>query len=284
MTGSALTPTRLRALAPLTVWGISPVELVTIAASAGYDAVGVKIFSSMRDAMTFPMAPGSPLMRETRARLADTGITVWDVETFLIASDRQVRSLLPMLEIAAELGAKHLLCGSTVSDRNEGAEKFAELCDIAAPLGLTANLEFFAPWVGAPDLPSALETVSASGRSNGKVLVDTLHAFRTGVSRDDLQRLPADRVAYTQICDARQMAPPDLEGRVQEAMEQRLLPGEGAIPLVEMLSVLPPRLPVSVEVPRQARMTVEQAQIHAREALVATDRVLALVEEVARLR
>lgn len=272
-------PSRLRVLAPLTTWGISPVELVTVAAAAGYDAVGIKIYSSMQGSMTFPMAPGSPLLREIRARLADTGLSVWDVETFLITPDQPVRTLLPLLETAAALGARHMLCGSMITDPQEGAARFAELCDLAAPLGLSANLEFFAPWTGSSDLPSALATVSAAGRANGKVLIDTLHAWRTGVTTEALRALPAERLAYAQICDAPQAAPTDLAARVREAMEQRLLPGEGSIPLVEMLRALPPLLPVSVEVPRQSSMTLEQAQVHARAALAATDRILRLAGE-----
>ena len=280
MNAAAHPSPRLRALAPLTTWGISPVELVTVAAAAGYDAVGIKIYSSMQGAMTFPMAPGSPMMREIRSRLADSGLVVWDVETFLIAPGSPVQSLLPLMETAAELGARHLLCGSTIADQQEGAAKFAELCDMAAPLGLTANLEFFAPWIGAPDLPSALATVTAADRANGKVLIDTLHAWRTGVSTQALRALPKGRLAYAQLCDAPQAAPADLEGRVREAMEGRLLPGEGSIPLVDMLRALPPGLPVAVEVPRQAGMTLEQAHAHAKAAIAATDRVLRLVDDV----
>ncbi len=270
---------RLRVLAPLTVWGISPVELISVAAAAGYDAVGIKIYSSMQGAMTFPVAPGSRLAQDIRARLADTGLTVWDVETFLISPDSPVKSLLPLLEAAAAIGARHLLCGSVIRNPQEGAAKFAELCDLAAPLGLTANLEFFSPWIGASDLPSALATVSAANRANGKVLLDTLHCWRTGVSTQALCAVPTERLAYAQVCDAPQAAPATPEDRVREAMEGRLLPGEGDIPLVDMLRALPPGLPVSVEVPRQAHMNLEQAHVHAKAALAATDQILRLVDD-----
>lgn len=278
-TSRSLPQRRLRALAPLTVWGISPVELISVAAAAGYDAVGIKIYSSMQGATTFPVTPGSSLANDIRARLVDSGLSVWDVETFLISPDSPVKSLMPLLEAAAAIGAKHLLCGSAIRDPQEGAAKFAELCDLALPFGLTPNLEFFSPWIGAPDLPSALATVSTANRSNGKVLIDTLHAWRTGVDIHALGAVPVERLAYAQVCDAPHAAPPNLEDRVREAMEGRLLPGEGGIPLVDMLRALPPGLPVSVEVPRQAHMNLEQAHVHAKAALVATDRILRLVDD-----
>ena len=272
------TSSRLRILAPLTVWGISPVDLVRVAASSGYDAVGIKIYSAMQAAMPFPLTPGSALMRELQAALADTGLTVWDVETFLLEPQRPVRELQPLLDIAAHLSARHLLCGSMITDPQQGAEHFAELCDLAAPLELSANLEFFVSWPGASDLPGALATVVAADRPNGKLLIDTLHAWRSHVSPQMLQALPAERLGYVQICDAASTPPPDLAARVREAMEQRLLPGTGSIPLVAMLQALPRHLPVSVEVPCQPHMTLAQAHAHASAALQATDRVLQLAD------
>jgi len=58
-------------------------------------------------------------------------------------------------------------------------------------------------------------------------------------------------VAYVQICDAgpdRPVAPPDL---MTEARGNRLLPGEGALPLDAMLDALPESLPIGIEAPTQ---------------------------------
>ena len=51
------------------------------------------------------MAPGSPMSRETLARLSDTGLTVRDVEFLQIQPDTGPDDWMPALEAGAALGA-----------------------------------------------------------------------------------------------------------------------------------------------------------------------------------
>ena len=57
----------------------------------------------------FPLAGSEPLIREVLAKLADTGITVLDVETVWIGPDFDVARLRPALETGQRLGAGDLL-------------------------------------------------------------------------------------------------------------------------------------------------------------------------------
>ena len=59
---------------------------------------------------------------------------------------------------------------------------------------------------------------------------------------------------YAQICDASadMPGPGDTPALIREARTGRLLPGEGALPLAELVAALPDTLPLAVEAPCQA--------------------------------
>jgi sugar phosphate isomerase/epimerase len=111
---------------------------------------------------------------------------------------------------------------------------FAALCDRAAERGLRVTLEFL-PWSDVPDVATAWEIVEGAGRANGDVCFDTWHWFRGARDLDALRTVPGGRVGAVQINDAPRAATGDL---VAETVDARLLPGEGAIPLREILGVL----------------------------------------------
>jgi sugar phosphate isomerase/epimerase len=72
---------------------------------------------------------------------------------------------------------------------------------------------------------------------------------RAGETPASLAALDPGLVAYLQICDAgaeRPALPPDL---MAEARGNRLLPGEGVLPLDAMLDALPEGLSIGVEAP-----------------------------------
>ena len=62
---------------------------------------------------------------------------------------------------------------------------------------------------------------------------------------------------------------------IHAARCERLLPGEGGIDLASLFAVLPPDLPVSVEIPNQARIASLGQEEWARQALAATRAALA---------
>jgi hypothetical protein len=76
-------------------------------------------------------------------------------------------------------------------------------------------------------------------------------------------------LTYVQLCDAPLAAPPD---PVHEARAARLLPGEGQLPLPDLLTALPDGIPVTVEAPRAADDTSPEE--FAARARLALDSVL----------
>jgi sugar phosphate isomerase/epimerase len=93
----------------------------------------------------------------------------------------------------------------------------------------------------------AADIVENSRATNGGVLIDNLHLSRSGSSVDEVSGLPLELFPYLQICDAPAARPTDFGGLLDEALNGRLCPGEGSLPIVELLQVVP-NVPLSFEV------------------------------------
>jgi hypothetical protein len=74
-----------------------------------------------------------------------------------------------------------------------------------------------------------------------------LHLSRSGSSIEDVEAMPIELFPYLQICDAPAERPTDFGGLLDEALNGRLCPGEGSLPIVELLQAVPD-VPLSFEV------------------------------------
>ena len=156
-------------------------------------------------------------------------------------------------------------------------ERFAAFCDLAAPFGLTADLEFM-PWTEVPDLASAMRVVAAASRPNGGILVDALHFDRSHSRIEDLALLPREWLHYAQLCDAPAEFSATTEALIHTARAERLFPGEGGIDLQHFVRALPQDLPISLEIPTAALARQVPADERARRALDAARKVFAIAE------
>lgn len=263
----------LLSLAYLSGHMLSPPDAVVTAAELGYDAVGLRALPAAPGGAFSPLIQDRALLAETVRRIRETGISVFDVEIVRLAPDFSPKAVEPFLDACGELGAKAVLVAGDDPEEDRLTASFARFCEAAAPYGLTANLEFM-PWTKVPDVKAALRIVERAGHANGCVLVDALHVARSATTLADLASIPAGRQTYAQICDAPAEIPDNDEGLIFTARCERLLPGEGGIDLVSMFSALPADLPVSVEIPNDARMPVLGPREWARQALAATKAVL----------
>jgi sugar phosphate isomerase/epimerase len=199
--------------------------------------------------------------RELGRRVVDAGMAVSDFEavsTWLphhrrpepADGRRRPRDAEGVCPLAAAAGARSVSVVDTTDQAvslDAAAEAFAHVCDVAADHGLDAALEFL-PWTGIPSLSSALGIVAAAGRTNGTVLVDTWHLFRSGSTLEQLVAAPASAIGSVQVNDAPASAEPDL---LDETMHRRLVPGAGAFDLVgfvRSLDAIGYEGPVGVEV------------------------------------
>jgi sugar phosphate isomerase/epimerase len=223
-------------LAALTCIELAPPDLVSAAAGAGYDCVGLRLIG----------VPGQVLppfeQRELERRLADTGLSVLDVEIFRLEPSTRVAAFESTMAIAARLKASEILVHGADPDEHRLMESFSRLCELAGKYGLHANLEPM-PWVEISTVAKARRILAGT---NGALLVDALHFFRADNTLDELRDAP---LRYMQLCDGHPGRPTEVQELIRQARGDRLFPGEGALDLRGLMGALPGDLPISVEIP-----------------------------------
>ena len=260
-------------LAHLTVLDLPPHEAVGVAARAGYSHVGVRLLPAAPGGAAYPLTEPA-LLCETQAALSDTGLGVFDLEIIRLAPDTNVAGFRGFCETGAALSAKAVLVAGDDPDEARLTDRFAAFCELAAPYGLTADIEFM-PWTEVPNLSKALRVVRNAGQPNGGVLVDALHFFRSDSHLAELATIPREWLHYAQVCDAPAETPTTHEGLIHAARAERLFPGEGDLDIVAMMRPLPRDLPVSLEIPTATLARTVGHEERARRALAAARAVLA---------
>ena len=97
-------------------------------------------------------------------------------------------------------------------------------------------------------LQQAVEMVRKTAAPNARVLVDALHLSRSGGTPADVAHVDPALFEYAQLCDAPAHVPED-DQRLRQEPSDRLLPGQGGLPLVDLVRALPPELPLAIEAP-----------------------------------
>ncbi len=255
-------------LAHLTALSLSPPQLIEAAAEAGYRYVGLRMTRVTPQEPHYPLATDPALMRTTKSRLAATGVEVLDVELARIGPDGNPRDYLRFLEAGAELGARHVITQLPDPDFARKTDRFAELCDLARPLGLTVDLEF-PSWTETPNLAEATRVLRTAAQPNAGILIDLLHFARSDSSIAELRDLPPEWFHFAHVCDAPAEVPTTQDAIIHTARFERLFPGEGGIDLAAILSVLPAGIPYALEIPHAERVAQVGAKEHARLAVTA---------------
>jgi len=215
-------------------------DSVTAAAAAGWPACGIwfdhEVWTAAHE-------------REVLRRVADSGIAVLDVEPIIVGLEPDVSERL--IVAAAGLGARFVLFTSRTGDWNAVVDRFGRACDLATEVDpeLVVVYEFL-PAFPIGTLGQALRVVEEAGRENGAVLVDNLHLARSGVTPEVLHSLDPSLFPYLQVSDAPRQSPKGSDELLHEARHARLWPGDGELPIGELLSAVS-HVPLSFEVRSQ---------------------------------
>ena len=256
----------------LTFTDTAPPVAIRAAAEAGFDACSLWIIPPA----LFP----SPLVtaqneRECAAAIAGTGIEVIALEVFDLHSMAAVDGARPFLEMGARLGGKAALAiNYSNPDRGATAEILAAFAEAASGFGLATNLE---PVAGgqSESLAEATDLIRSSGADVG-LCFDPHHLIRAGGGLSDLQAIDPALIRYVQVCDGPMPQPPEIART--EAVCERLYPGDGDFPLVDLLRVAPRDVTVGIECPSLSRTQSGASALHqAREALAKLKGLLATV-------
>ena len=240
-----------------------PEQVVASAAAAGFNAVGI-----WYDADTW-----SPQRTHKVARaLQDHQLIALDIEVVWFHPGEKIDCHDRIVDIAAEIGARNILCVSSEPDIKDTQRRFEHLCRRAEGTGIRVVLEFLS-LTTIQTLDQALEVIRAVNHPAAGILIDALHLTRNGSTAEDLAKLEPRLLPYLQLCDAK-LEPEDSssEGLIEDALYQRCLPGEGELPLTDLLKVFDNKTPISLEIrsrqlmdkfpdpSRRAKAVYEQAQ------------------------
>lgn len=266
------------AVSQLTALELSPPALLEAAAQAGLQMAGMRLIPVAPGGIAYPLMHDAALLRDTLAAIKQTGVAVSDLEIVMLRPETDVATFRPLLEAGARVGARHVLVAGYDTEESRLVSNFAAFCDLAAPYGLTGNLEFM-PWSTVPDLASAIRVAEAADRPNGGILLDPLHFARSGSRMADIARVARSRWHYWQICDAAAEHPGSTEALLDTAREERLFPGEGGLDLLGFVRAMPPDLPLSIEVPKAGLARTVPGAERIRRAADATRTLLARAAE-----
>ena len=245
-----------------------PEQVVASAAAAGFNAVGIWYDADI----------WSEQLTRTLARaLQEQHLIALDIEVVWFHPGEKIDCHDRIIDIAAEIGARNILCVSSEPDIKDTQRRFEHLCRRAEGTGIRIVLEFLS-LTTIKTLDQALEVIRAVDHRAGGILIDALHLTRNGSIAADLDKLDPQLLPYLQLCDAK-LQPDDssTEGLIDDAIYQRCLPGEGELPLTDLLNAFDHQVPVSLEIRsrqlmdqfpdpnRRAKAVYEQAQQYFRE-------------------
>lgn len=226
-------------LAAGTLPEFAPETVAESAAQAGFSSVGLMI-----DPQTWSPAA----MRRVQRALRSGGLAVLDVEVVWIpAGGRLGDAHRLIVDAAAELEARNLLVVSAEPDPLRTADALHQLCERAAPAGIRIALEFLMI-TAVRTLPEALQVIRACDHPAAALLVDALHLERAGHHPHELRPVAEELLPYAQLCDGRRHCDASHSAYLEDAVDLRSAPGEGELPLAELLESLPPACPLSLEV------------------------------------
>jgi sugar phosphate isomerase/epimerase len=189
--------------------------------------VGVRLI----DAVT----TGIPGMRQEPVQFRGRAMPRWDAAACLEINEALEA---PLLNVSHYQGDRVPLAAM--------AEAIGAVAREAGRRGVALVLEFV-PDSGIASLGEAHEIAAACGEPNCRVHLDTWHLARSGGTAADVAALPAGAIGALQLSD--RIAPPP--GAAYQPMTGRLLPGEGALPLTEIVQAAltnSPGITIEVEV------------------------------------
>ena len=146
-----------------------------------------------------------------------------------------------LASIAAECGCRDIVIVpdprpqgmSDVEVVAQSADEVRELAEVAAPFGVTLAFEFLAPAAcSVRTLALAQKIIERAARANLGIVFDTFHFFVGGSAMTEITPAATRLIRLVHIND--------VESKPREAMTDadRLLPGEGVLPLDAMLRAL----------------------------------------------
>jgi 2-keto-myo-inositol isomerase len=108
-----------------------------------------------------------------------------------------------------------------------------EMADAAGEFGISVAFEFMGfPWAAVRDVAGAWAVVQETNRPNLGVIVDTAHFYAGGSTLESLRQVNPKQLVVLHINDVENVPKPNITDG------HRLYPGEGVIPLQDILGAV----------------------------------------------
>jgi len=208
-------------LTPDARWDISVADLVAAAGGAGFSAVGMA---------------GRRADAACAAALAAAGLRCHELLGLVITADEEatLSRARRLAEAAAAVNARWVLTTFAAPLGGETRPLIGRCAAMFAEAGSGMAVEF-SPLGAVTSISAGLAVVEAAGAGRAGLMIDTWHFFRGDSTWEQLGRVPLDRIAYLQFCDA---PPPVSEDGIHETMHRRAMPGDGTFALDRFASTL----------------------------------------------
>lgn len=207
-------------------------EKLHVASRAGFD--GIELWHNELEEY---LHRGGTLL-DLRNRIDDLGLTVPSTINLkgwfdsVSEKDPAWDDCRRRMEHAVTLGAKCIVAGppQKKSDWNLGVENYGRLLRLGRQFGIEASMEFLGFVEQVRTLETALKIIRDSPVPGGAIVLDPFHIFRGGGSFDTVRQLLSREISICHFNDAHSRIP-----RNEQTDADRVLPGDGELPLVEML-------------------------------------------------
>ena len=266
----------LISLDQLTVVGVSPAEMVDIAADAGYDAISPFAGSSDADG-AYRLAVGDHRTQAMITRRRERGIAVNSLDGLAVKPRMDWDDYARLIDLGVHIGARRGVTVILDKDPARAADNFCRLAEKAADGGLGLALEF-CRLTEIGSLAKAVEFVGLASHPVG-VLIDLMHLILAGETPADIARYDPALIVAAQLCDSR--ATLTDEAYMHDAFYQREIPGDGELPVVAFLKALPDHAAIGLEVPLKS--LTDQGMSPLDRARLLLERTKALLVEAGRL-
>jgi sugar phosphate isomerase/epimerase len=237
----------------LSVFGLPPIEFVNLAADLGCRYISTGFTPPRFNPHAYPkwsLREDHTLRREMLATMRDRGVSISLADGFAVIPNADARTCAADLDVMCELGVKRINAVSTDPDLLRSFDQLALIAALAAARGMETTLEF-APASPIADLPTAVAAVRHVRQPGFRLLIDMMHLVRSGAGAADLAALEADMIGYVQLCDVPLVS--QHADYIREARYERLAPGAGELPLLDLLEALPPAVVIGLEVPQRSK-------------------------------
>ncbi len=226
----------------------NPVDLIKMAADLEAPLVSLQVYAGPTGGRSdWGLLGATPMRRATRDICRSAGVKIDVIESFYLRPETDLEAFLPAFETGAWLGARRVNFVTQDPEPNRLLERTHQFLDMAAVHGLEMLLEF-TPRMTQKTLADAIAFRAALGRPELRIQADSLHVNRSLTPLSDIAAQSAEVIGRAQLCDG-PATMSAAEGQT-EALHRRMMPGDGALPLVDFLAALPAGIVIALEVPQ----------------------------------